>query len=77
MYAKKLKRRCSVRGCKNTVSYNISRSRELGYSVIICEDCLKDAVEAIKSAQPKKEQPTDEQHTETQKKKVAKKKSEE
>ena len=76
MYAKKLKRRCGVRGCKNTVSYNISRSRELGYSVIICEDCLKDAVEAIK-AQPKKEQPTDEQHTEMPKKKVAKKKSEE
>ena len=40
MYAKRLKRKCSVRGCKNTDTFAISRTRELGGSVIICKSCL-------------------------------------
>lgn len=47
MYAKKIKRKCGVRGCKNTVSYAISKSREMGNSIIMCKDCLMDALATI------------------------------
>jgi hypothetical protein len=46
MYVKKVKRKCGVRGCKNTESYAFSRTREVGNSVIICRDCLADALAA-------------------------------
>lgn len=49
MYVRRLKRKCGVRGCRNTVTFAISRSRELGNSVIICEDCLKSAVNEIEN----------------------------
>lgn len=48
MHTKRLKRKCSVRGCKNTASYVISRTRELGHSVILCRECLEQALNAIK-----------------------------
>jgi hypothetical protein len=50
MYAKKLKRKCMVRGCRNLDTYAISRTREHGNSVIICLDCLNEAIKAAKEA---------------------------
>lgn len=49
MYVKKIKRICSVRGCKNTEVYALSKSRDMGNSVIICKDCLKDALASIEN----------------------------
>lgn len=47
MYVRKVRRRCGVRNCKTLDSYAISRTREAGQSVIICEDCLREALKAI------------------------------
>lgn len=47
MNVKKIKRKCDVRGCGNTDSFCISRSRELGGSVIICKRCLSEALEEL------------------------------
>lgn len=47
MYAKKIKRKCGVRGCRNTVSYAISKSREMGNSIIACKECLAEALAEI------------------------------
>jgi hypothetical protein len=47
MYIKKIKRICGVRGCKNTDSFALSKTREMGNSVIICKDCLKDALQSV------------------------------
>lgn len=47
IYVKKVRRRCGVRSCKTLDSYAISRTREAGQSVIICEDCLREALKAI------------------------------
>lgn len=47
MNVKKIKRICGVRGCKNTESFALSKFREMGNSVIICKDCLKDALGSI------------------------------
>ena len=44
MYIKRIKRKCGVRGCKNTDVFALSKSREMGNSVIICKACLKDAL---------------------------------
>lgn len=44
MNVKKIKRICGVRGCKNTDVFALSKTREVGNSVIICKDCLKDAL---------------------------------
>lgn len=52
MYAKRLKRKCSVRGCKNTDTFAISRTRELGGSVIICKSCLGKALSVIDDINP-------------------------
>lgn len=49
MYVKKIKRICGVRGCKNTEVYALSKSRDMGNSVIICKDCLKDALASIEN----------------------------
>ena len=51
MYTRKVKRKCGVRGCRNTVSYALSKTREMGNSVIICEDCLKASLDAIEEAE--------------------------
>lgn len=50
MYVKKLKRKCSVRGCSNTDTYSISHSSEAGNTVIICKSCLGKALSAIDDA---------------------------
>jgi hypothetical protein len=47
MYVKKLKRKCSVRGCKCTDTFAISLTREVGNTVIICKSCLGKALGAI------------------------------
>lgn len=47
MYVKKIKRKCGVRGCKNTVSYAISKTREMGNSIIACKECLMEALNTI------------------------------
>lgn len=53
-----MKMRCDVKGCKNVDSYCISRSAELG-GVVICEDCLRDALAAIENyVEPKKKTDT-------------------
>jgi len=52
MYVKKLKRKCSVRGCKCTDTYAISLTREVGNTVIICKSCLGKALGAIDDVKP-------------------------
>ena len=47
MRARKIKRICGVRGCRNTDCYVIARFCEFANSVIICKSCLKDALTAI------------------------------
>lgn len=47
MYVKKIKRKCGVKGCRNTETYAISKSREMGNSIIACKDCLMDALATI------------------------------
>lgn len=47
MNFRKVRRICNVRGCRNTDCYAVSRSRETGYSVIMCADCIKDAFNTL------------------------------
>ena len=53
MFARQVKRKCSVRGCKNTDCFAISRTREAGNTVIICKNCLGNALKAIDEIDPK------------------------
>ena len=53
MNVKKIRRKCSVRGCKNTDTFAISAVREMGGSVIICKDCLKDALNSVENYKDK------------------------
>ena len=53
MFVKGVKRKCSVRGCKNTDCFAISRTREVGNTVIICKSCLGKALGAIDDIDPK------------------------
>ena len=48
MFVKKFKRKCDVRGCKNTANvFLISKRREMGNTIAICTECLKDAQSSI------------------------------
>jgi hypothetical protein len=48
MFVKKFKRKCDVRGCKNTADvFLISKRREMGNTIAICTDCLKEAQSSI------------------------------
>ena len=47
MYIKKIKRKCGVRGCKNTETYAISKTREMGNSIIACKECLIEVLNTI------------------------------
>jgi hypothetical protein len=48
MYVKKFRRKCSVKGCKNVDNvYIISQRRDMGNSVAICTDCLKEAQTSV------------------------------
>lgn len=53
MNIKKLKRKCSVRGCSSTDVYALSLTRECGNSVIICKDCIKNALSEISKTEKK------------------------
>lgn len=52
MNIKKVNRLCTVKGCKNTASYAISRSSEYG-GIIICKSCLEEALKAVDIAEEK------------------------
>lgn len=52
MYLKRVKRKCSIRGCKNTDCFAVSRTREVGNTVIICEECLKLTLDEVKNISP-------------------------
>lgn len=55
MNVKKIKRKCGVRGCKNTESFIISKTREMGNSVIMCRDCMLEALKATEGySEPEK-----------------------
>ena len=44
MFVKRFKRKCDVRGCKNTANvFLISKRREMGNTIAICTECLKEA----------------------------------
>lgn len=73
MYIKKVKRKCGVRGCKNTECYSISKSREMGFSVIACEDCFKEALKAIKELYAPQNKETTEEKPSVNKKRSDKK----
>lgn len=47
MNVKKIKRKCMVKGCKNKDTYTISKSRDFGNTVLICQSCLQEALELI------------------------------
>lgn len=47
MKVKKIKKKCEVRGCKNTDTFALTNTNEFGNSIIICEECLKRAVKAV------------------------------
>ena len=49
MYIKRIKRICGVRGCKNTETFILSRTREVGGSVVMCKSCIEEAFEAVKN----------------------------
>lgn len=45
---KKAKYKCMVRGCQNTADvYSISRTREMGHTVLICTECAGLVVKSI------------------------------
>lgn len=54
MNIRKVRKKCMMRGCKNTDTYAISKTREFG-GVILCKDCLSSALNEIKVLEnPKK-----------------------
>lgn len=57
MNVKKVRRRCGIRGCRNTESYALVKGREHGGSVIICADCIKDAYHTIIELEQKENSP--------------------
>ena len=52
MNVKKIKRKCMVRGCRNTDTFSISNTREMGNTVIICPGCISAALAAIEGYAP-------------------------
>lgn len=49
MFVKKFKRKCDVRGCKNTANvFLISKRREMGNTIAMCRDCMQEAITATK-----------------------------
>lgn len=44
-----IKRKCGVMGCKNIGSFAISKINHFGNTVIICDSCLKEALEAAQT----------------------------
>lgn len=58
MNVKRVKRKCGVRGCRNTDSFSICRTNEAGNSIIICRSCLSDALSAVDGYKTRKKPPT-------------------
>lgn len=54
MNVKSVKRMCSVKGCRNTETYAISKIKEFG-GVIICKSCLEEALKAVNNPKQSKE----------------------
>lgn len=56
MYVKKIKRKCGVRGCNNISDvFVISRRREMGNTVVMCRNCMAEALKDTEGyAEPKK-----------------------
>ena len=52
MYYRRIKRKCNVRGCKNTDAYAISLTSEVGNTVTICKRCLENALQSIEEGKP-------------------------
>lgn len=52
MFIRQVKRKCNVRGCKNTDCFAIARSREVGNTIIICKSCLEEGLGAIDEIDP-------------------------
>lgn len=52
MYIRKLRRKCEVRRCTNHDTFAISRSREAGNTIIVCRECLKEALAEIEKQYP-------------------------
>ncbi len=45
MFVKRFKKKCGVRGCKNTSNvFLISKRREMGNTIAMCRDCMKEAL---------------------------------
>lgn len=54
MNIRKVRKKCMMRGCKNTDTYAISKTREFG-GVIICKECISSASNEIEVLEkPKK-----------------------
>lgn len=53
MFVRQVKRKCGVRGCKNTDCFAISRTREVGNTVIICKSCLGNSLASLDEINPK------------------------
>lgn len=49
MNIRKVRRKCSVRGCRCTESYSLSLSNEMGNSILVCKKCILEAAEAVKN----------------------------
>ena len=50
MFVKRFKRKCDVRGCKNiTDVYLISKRREMGNTIAMCRECMKEALASTES----------------------------
>lgn len=48
MFVKRFKRKCDVRGCKNTANvFLVSKRREMGNTIAICTDCVKEVQSSI------------------------------
>lgn len=48
MFVKRFKRKCDVRGCKNTSNvYLVSKRREMGNTIAICTDCMKEIQNSV------------------------------
>lgn len=55
MHIKQTKLRCGVKNCRNKDAYMLSKSKEMGASVIICGDCIKEAYEQLFRGDKKEE----------------------
>ena len=67
---KKLKHRiCDMRGCKNKDTYSLTLSAEFGNSVILCDECMRQIGDFVKTLEAEVE----EKAVETKTTKVAEK----